>query len=115
MVEVLVAMALAAIAIIGVMVLYMAQTRAAGFSRHSTEASVLAQDKIEQLRTQGTAVGIAAVAETGINERGVTPGVFTRTTTEVVFATYASITVQVTWNDEKFAHSVTVYAERDVP
>ena len=113
MVEVLVAMALAAIAIIGVMVLYMAQTRAAGFSRHSTEASVLAQDKIEQLRTQGTAVGIAAVAETGIN--GVTPGVFTRTTTEVVFATYASITVQVTWNDEKFAHSVTVYAERDVP
>jgi hypothetical protein len=115
MVEILVAMTLAAIAIIGIMVLYMAQTRAAGFSRHSTEASVLAQDKIETLRTQGVAVNIPGVIEPTINERGGAGGIFKRTTTEVVLPNSASITVKVEWNDDGFLHQVIVYAQRDLP
>ena len=115
MVEILVAMTLAAIAIIGIMVLYIAETRAGGFSRHSTEASVLAQDKIEQLRTQGNAVSIVAGTESNINERGGGVGIFTRITNETVLATFASITVEVDWADDGFSHKVIVYAKRDLP
>ena len=114
MVEILVAMVLAAIAIIGIMALYMAQTKAAGYSRHATEATVLAQDKIEQLRAQGNAAAISTT-ETAINERGLASGIFTRTTSEVVSATYASITVTVTWNDEGLGHTLTLRAKRDLP
>lgn len=116
MVEILVAMTLAAIAIIGIMVLYMAQTRAGGFSRHSTEASVLAQDRLEDLRTQPAAT-MTNVTESTLNERGqtVAGGIFTRITNEALGTSAATLKVQVTWNDDGFAHQVTVYAQRDLP
>ncbi len=118
MVEILVALTVAAIAIIGIMALYMTETKAGGFSRHSTEASVLAQDKIEQLRTQGNAVP-SSTTEALINERGGLPGtgIFNRISTVTVGANFASIVVTVNWNDEGLttAHSITVQARRDLP
>lgn len=116
MVEILVAMTLAAIAIIGIMVLYMAQTRAGGFSRHSTEASVLAQDRLELLRTQ-PAAPLTAFTENTLNERGqvVAGGIFTRITDEALGTTSATIKVQVQWSDDGFPHQITVYAQRDLP
>jgi Tfp pilus assembly protein PilV len=51
MIEVMIAMLLTAIAMIGIIALFMTQRKASGFSRHTTEATVLAQDKLEQLRT----------------------------------------------------------------
>ena len=51
MIEVMVAILLTAIATSGIIGLYIVETRASGFSRHSTEATVLAQDQIEILRT----------------------------------------------------------------
>ena len=53
MIEVMIALLLTAIAIVGIMSLYMSQTRASAYSRHTTEATVLAQDGLERLRSQG--------------------------------------------------------------
>jgi len=114
MIEIMVAMVLAAIAIIGILALYMAQTRAAGFSRHSTEATVLAQDKIEQLRAQGTAATIATTTEANINERGKAGGIFTRVYSETLTLNYAAIAVTVTWSDEGSSHFVSLQAKRDL-
>ncbi len=114
MVEILVAMTLAAIAIIGIMALYLTETKAGSFSRHSTEATVLAEDKIEQLRTQGAATNIALTTQTNINERGVAGGMFTRKWTETLLPNYATISVTVQWSDDGFAHTLTVNASRDL-
>lgn len=118
-------MVLAAIAIIGLLALYMSQTRASGFSRHSGEAAVLAQDMIEKQRTIPTlSVVFSASAttpiltETNINERALATGVFTRKT--YVFsiggppATAAKIQVVVNWTDDNQTHSLTVNSVRDL-
>ena len=52
MIEVMIAMLLTALAVIGVLGLYRIESRASSFSRRETEAAVLAQDKLEELRTQ---------------------------------------------------------------
>jgi type IV pilus assembly protein PilV len=111
LIEIMVSMVLAAIAIVGILGLYMTQTKAAGFSRHSTEASVLAQDMIEKLRTTGAASNQSGT-NAGINERGLTGGIFTRTWTEAL-STFATITVTVTWSDDGATHTLTQYAVRD--
>ena len=45
------AILLAVIGVIGLVALYMVEGRASGFSKHESEASVLAEDKMEVLRT----------------------------------------------------------------
>ncbi len=94
LVEVMVSILLTVIAVIGIMGLYRVQTRATGYSRHTTEATVLGEDRVERLRSLGpfgvggcnvappvlplTACPPAAMppgcSETGINERGYIPG-----------------------------------------
>lgn len=118
LVEIMVAMVLAAIAIIGLLALYMSQTRASGFSRHSGEAAVLAQDMIEKERTIPSAsllIGQPAfAAEVGINERGLAGGVFKRTTNvTMVGTTAAKIQVVVQWTEDNQTHSLTVNSMRD--
>ena len=66
--EVMIAMVLTALAIMGIIALYVTETKASGFSRHTTEAAVLAQDKIEFLRTQGPAATVNTT-ELNLNER----------------------------------------------
>ena len=98
----------------GIIALYITETKASGFSRHTTEGAVLAQDKVEQLRTQGNMVAIGPIVEANINERGLAGGIFTRTTTVTpVGGNYANITVTVTWGDDGIAHSVAVKARRN--
>jgi prepilin-type N-terminal cleavage/methylation domain-containing protein len=97
MIEVMVSLLLTAVAVMGILGVYLAQTRASSFSRHTSEAVILAQDKLEQLRTQ------PAIATTGseanINERGVAGGMFTRRWS-VTMADYADIVVTITWNED---------------
>jgi len=125
LIEIMVAMVLAAIAIIGLLALYMSQTRASGFSRHSGEAAVLAQDMIERQRTIPSASLVYSaptttpvVNEPNINERGLASGVFTRKTYVIAIgspiATAARIQVVVSWVDDNQAHSLTVNAVRDL-
>src|SRR3569832_1197360 len=64
--DVMIAMVLTALAIMGIIALYVTETKASGFSRHTTEAAVLAQDKIEFLRTQAS--GPVNTTETNQNK-----------------------------------------------
>lgn len=111
--EVMIAMVLTALAIMGIIALYVTETKASGFSRHTTEAAVLAQDKIEFLRTQGPAAAVATT-ELNLDERaqaGV--GIYKRITTETVVAgQYADIVVEIDWNDDGIAHVITMRARR---
>jgi Tfp pilus assembly protein PilV len=114
LIEVMISMTLTALAILGIIALYATETKASGFSRHSTEASVLAEDKVEKLRT-----GLST-AQTGtlsnINERGLStpPGIYTLTYTQTPNASYADIAVTVTWSDDGQTHTVTVTARRNL-
>ena len=100
LIEVMISILLAMIAVIGVVGLYRVQTRASSNSRHVTEASVLAADKLEQLRT-ATGV-ITSSFETGLNELGqpVAGGLFNRTWTVNMAAGFTDIAVNVTWTEE---------------
>jgi len=97
MIEIMVALLLTAVAVMGILSVYLAQTRASSFSRHSSEAVILAQDKLEQLRTQVAAT--TSGNDVNINERGVATGVFTRRWTQTLAASYADIVVTITWTE----------------
>jgi Tfp pilus assembly protein PilV len=60
MIELMVAILLTAIALMGLIALFLAQSKASGFTRHSTEATVLAVDKLEKLRTMSSAASSRA-------------------------------------------------------
>jgi prepilin-type N-terminal cleavage/methylation domain-containing protein len=111
MIEVMIAMTLTAIAIMGIIALYVTETKASGFSRHSTEAAVLAQDRLENMRTTSPAVG-GTLTESNINERAIAGGIYTRQSTTTLQANYADLIVQVNWSDDGIAHSVVMRARR---
>ena len=115
MIEVMVAMLLTAIAIIGILALFMTQRKASGYSRHTTEATVLAQDKLEQLRTLGTAVA-GSGSDVLIDEAGSNAGngIYTRYWTESVYAGsgYADIVSNVQWEEDGDTKSVVLRGRR---
>lgn len=116
LIEVMIALVLTAIAVMGIVALFITETQASGFSRHMTEAAVLAQDRVERLRTQGSAAAITNTTETGLNERGGSGGIYTRVYSETLTdVNWADIAVTVSWNDDGIGHSVTVRARRTRP
>jgi len=115
MIEVMVAMLLTAIAIIGILALFMAQTKASGFSRHMTEATALCQDKLEKLRTlTAGSIGINGT-ETTLDEKGVIgTGIYTRTWTYFVQAAYVDIVCTMTWTEDGVAKTLTLQGRRNL-
>lgn len=113
LIEVMIAMVLTALAVMGIIALYVTETRASGFSRHTTEAAVLAQDKIEFLRSAGAAAPVTTT-ESNITERAAAGGIYTRTSTETLTANYADIVVQVQWSDDGVPHSIIMRARRQL-
>ncbi len=115
LIEVMVAVLLTAIAVVGIVGLYRVQTRSSSFSRRTTEASVLAADKMEVLRT--TNVPISGT-EANLDSRGITatagtPGhVFTRTWTVGTLATAHELTVAVSWDEDGQPRNVTLRSVR---
>jgi prepilin-type N-terminal cleavage/methylation domain-containing protein len=113
LVEVLVSLVLSAIAMIGIIALYRAQTNASSFSRRTTEATMLAEDQVERLRTQ---VGLGSATTASLDETGkvVSGGVFTRFF-EVTApnANYDEIRVIVSWPEEGQNKAVTVFGRRN--
>ena len=116
MIEVMVSVLLTAIATSGIIGLYMVETRASGFSRHTTEASVLAQDQLELLRT--SRVSPFALVEPNLTEFGVAGGMFTRTSTVAVGpggaqTPYDDLQVDVTWTEDGIPRGVTLKSRRN--
>ena len=101
MLEVLIAIMLSSVGMIGIVALFRVQTAASSFSRRTTEAAVLASDQLERVRTIPIPAAGSGSAQTGLDERGVavTGGLFTRTWTAVPAADYFAVTVTVTWKD----------------
>lgn len=110
MIEVMVALLLTAVAVMGLLGVYLAQARTSSFTRHTSEAVLLAQDKIEQLRTQ------AAIAATGteaaIDERGVATGIYTRRWTQTVGSGFVDVVVTVTWSEDGVARQFVLRGRR---
>lgn len=115
MIEVMIAVLLTAIAVIGIVGLYRVQTRSSGYSRYSTEASVLAADKMEQLRTVAI-TGPSTGAETGpIDARGQlgAGGIFDRSWTITALGTQWKLEVTVQWDDDGQTRSVVLHSLRN--
>ena len=116
MVEVLVSILLTAIATTGILALYLVETRASGFSRHQTEATVLAQDKMESLRTAAAPGVTTTTTEAGLNEKGkvVSGGLYTRSATTTPVTSYADVSVTVSWTEDGLAKQVVLRSKRNL-
>jgi prepilin-type N-terminal cleavage/methylation domain-containing protein len=109
LIEVMIAVLLTAIAVMGIVGIFMVQSRGGNISRHTTEASVLAQDKMEDLRTQTTP---ASATETNINAQGLAGGTFTRTSTVTVGTADITYQVAVSWSEDGITRNVTLRSKR---
>lgn len=116
MIEVMVAILLTAIAIIGILALYMAQSRAGSYSRHTSEASVLATDGIEALRSMPSPPSLTALSN--VDERGKSGGIFARSATVTgpigtAPNAYYDLRVVVSWDEDGVARSVVLNGRRN--
>lgn len=116
LIEVMISILLTVVAVIGIMGLYRVQARSTGFSRHNTEATVLAQDKFEQVRAlQNGASGLCGTpcVEANLNERGGSPGIYTRTTTinPISGLIVGTVQVDVQWDEEGNTERVTARSQ----
>jgi len=113
LIEVMISVLLSVVATIGIIALYTVETRASVFTRRTSEATVLAQDQLERLRTQATPT---AVTETGLDALGnLGAGPYTRTSVVALDGTssYWTLTVTVGWtNEENIPKTVVVRARR---
>jgi type IV pilus assembly protein PilV len=106
-IEVLVAMVLMAIGMLGIVALMKGATSASGYSRRATEAAILAEDKLEDLRT--APITTAVDGNDRVDASGVanTEGPFDRTWALVPDGTgLTTITVDVTWSEADGAHTI---------
>lgn len=109
MIEVMVAVLLTAIATTGIVALYVVNTRASGFSRHTTEATILAQDQMERMRTNGAGSG----SNNGIDEAGNSPGMFNVNYAVATAApAYDDINITVSWVEDGANRAITVLGRR---
>ena len=111
MVEVMVALLLTAVAVMGILGVYLAEVRASSYTRHATEAAILAQDKLEQLRTQVAAT--SSGRDAGINEQGASPGLYTRNWSVTLTSGYADIVVTMTWSEDGVAKQFVLRGRRN--
>jgi prepilin-type N-terminal cleavage/methylation domain-containing protein len=124
LIEVMVALLVTTIALLGALATVGITVRGASFSRNATEASVLAQSKLESLVSTltGTSGGAlpTVVAEAGLldaNGNAGTGGVYTRTTTWSQTTLSRTCTVTVSWPDPIVptnTHSVTASRIQDL-
>lgn len=108
MIEIMVALLLASLAILGLTALFTTSAATTGDARHVTEATALAQDKLEELRTETPVAGSETVDPTGT----IGTGMFTRTTAVTTTSNYYDITVTVAWFDSGRQHSVALETRR---
>jgi len=112
LIEILVALTIAMIGLAGVLGLEHAGFRATGYSRHATEAAVLAEDKLERLRTM-------RIDDLVDDEEQVAPdgsvgnGAYTRRWTVAWTGDVATLAVTVAWLEEgSEPHAITYRTKR---
>ena len=112
-IEVMVAILLTALTVIGVLGLFRIETRASSFSRRETEAAVLAQDKLEELRTFIAPAGALTAFDEPVDQlSGIK--LFRRdwTVSTTADASIYRIEVVVSWDEDGVSRNVTVSGQR---
>ena len=112
MVELMIAVLLSAIAMSGIIALFLSQNRASGVSRHTSEASALAQDKLEKLRTMSTATGSSDTVDAQGNAGSANMYTRTWTVSAGSGSGYSDLRVDVQWQETNGTRTLTVYGRR---
>jgi type II secretion system protein I len=114
LIEVMIAVLLTALTVIGVLGLFRVETRASSVSRRETEAAVLAQDKLEELRTEAAPTTNVTGTDNPKDQLSGSTTFWSRSWTVAVTSDAAvySIDVTVTWDDNGTTRSVTVHGRR---
>lgn len=99
-VEVMIALLVLLIGMAGMLSLQLTAMKATGFSRHATEATVLAEDRLEWLRTAPVASLVDGSDQVNAAGDVVSTGLFTRTWTITPGTELTTITVSVTWLEQ---------------
>jgi type IV pilus assembly protein PilV len=110
LIEVMIAILLTAIAVVGIVGLYMVETRSSSVSRHATEASVLAEDQMEFLRTQPPTAGTGS--DGPLAEPAGAAAMFSRNWTVTTQPNWVDYNVNVTWSEDGTSRNVQVYSRR---
>jgi len=113
LIEVMVAILLTALTVIGVIALFRVESRASMFSRRETEAAMLAQDKFEQLRALTPPSTSTTITETALDVQGVAgSGMFDRTSTITSVGNQLyDIEIEVSWDDDGFTRNVRLHGQ----
>ncbi len=99
LVEVMIALLLTVIAVIGIVGLYRVEAGASNISQHMTEAAALAQDKSEVLRTQAAATGGPEIINV-LGQIGQPDSIYTRSwtvTPDPLGQPFVDVVVTVKW------------------
>ncbi len=119
--ELLIALTILLIGITGILTMQIVSLRATAYSRHATEAAVLAEDKLEQLRTVPINNALLANGDENINAQGLTTGnaqldFFRRQWSTVWVAGVGTVTVTVRWLERgSEPHAITMRTQRTAP
>ncbi|MBX3155460.1 MAG: hypothetical protein KF773_05645 [Deltaproteobacteria bacterium] len=109
----MIASLLTAIAMSGIVGLYMVQARSSGFSRHNTEAAMLAEDKMEFLRTQlAPTSGTEQLGQPGGPPSPPAPSFYERRWSVAPAANWIDYNVTVSWIEDGSLRSITVASRR---
>jgi type IV pilus modification protein PilV len=110
MIEVMISILLTAIAVMGIIGLTSVSVRDSASARHVTEASVLAEDKMELLRATAPST-TGSPDSSPVDAQGSASGsagaIYTRSWSYTSTTTQYNITVQVSWKDEGTAAATT--------
>lgn len=101
LIEVLIALLILMVGMAGILSLQLTSMKATSFSRHATEASSLAEDKVEELRTVPLNSVRFANGTDQVDSRGVADaeGLFTRTWTIAPGIETTIVNVSVSWTE----------------
>ncbi len=108
-VELMIALTVLLIGVAGILTLQIVSMRATSYSRHATEAAVLAEDKMEALRTipiETLMDGSEVVDAQGYLDPG---GLFTRSWTIAWAGNLGTLTVSVAWDEGGDEPHIIVY------
>jgi prepilin-type N-terminal cleavage/methylation domain-containing protein len=111
-VEVLVALLISAIGLAAMLSIHSTGSNATQYNRHATEATMLAEQALEELSTVP-----ASLVQSGgdvVNAQGLddTDGAYAREWTVAWTGDLAAISVEVTWLDDDGAHVIAVSTRR---
>lgn len=101
LIEVLIALLVLMVGMAGILSLQLTSMKATAFSRHATEASSLAEDKVEDLRTVPVNSARFASGSDQVDARGVADqaGLYTRSWTVAPGTDTTVVTVSVSWTE----------------